>query len=62
MFSASFFSTVPSPETSPDHIMRTMVKMLNMREDEWTKEQKKTAKIKDRTENGIGKEANRLCQ
>ena len=33
-------------ETSPDHIMKTMVKLLNKREDEWTKEQKQLQKLK----------------
>ena len=33
-------------ETSPDHIMRTMVKLLNKREDDWTQEQRRLQKLK----------------
>lgn len=32
--------------TSPDHIMRTMVKLLNKREDDWTQEQRRLQKLK----------------
>ena len=32
--------------TSPGHIMRTMVKLLNKREDDWTQEQRRLQKLK----------------